>query len=74
MAALSDSAPDLRQGNYCGRFANGTCRTIWPTRATAKSENIREAVDATAGNLSVDVERVVPVCLVEGKLYTSRKD
>jgi hypothetical protein len=35
----------------------------------AKAESIREAVEATAGDLSVDVERVVPVCLLTGKLY-----
>jgi hypothetical protein len=35
----------------------------------AKAENIREAVEATAGDLSVDVERVVPVCLLAGDLY-----
>jgi small GTP-binding protein len=34
-----------------------------------KSANIREALEATAGDLAVDIERVVPVCLLEGKLY-----
>jgi predicted GTPase len=35
----------------------------------SKARNIRDAVDATATDLAVDVERVIPVCLLEGKLY-----
>jgi predicted GTPase len=35
----------------------------------AKARQIREAVEATAGDLAVDVERVIPVCLLEGKCY-----
>lgn len=35
----------------------------------AKARQIREAVEATAGDLAVDLERVIPVCLLEGKLY-----
>ncbi|HEY3965317.1 MAG TPA: GTPase [Planctomycetaceae bacterium] len=34
-----------------------------------KAEQIREAVEATAADLAVDVERVIPVCLLEEKLY-----
>ncbi|MBI3865188.1 MAG: GTP-binding protein, partial [Planctomycetia bacterium] len=34
-----------------------------------KAGQIREAVETTAGDLAVEVERVIPVCLLEGKLY-----
>lgn len=34
-----------------------------------KAGQIREAVEATAGDLAVSVEQVIPVCLAEGKLY-----
>ena len=34
-----------------------------------KARQIREAVEATADDLAVDVERAIPVCLLEGKVY-----
>ena len=34
-----------------------------------KAQQIREAVVATAEDLAVDVERVIPVCLQEGRVY-----
>jgi len=37
--------------------------------ASTKAQQIREAVEATAGDLAVSVERVIPVCLLEGALY-----
>lgn len=35
----------------------------------AKAQMIRQAMEGTAADLQVDIERVVPVCLLEGKLY-----
>jgi predicted GTPase len=34
-----------------------------------KAQQICEAVTAIAGDLAVDVERVIPVCLLEGQVY-----
>ncbi len=34
-----------------------------------KAQQIREAVEATAEDLAVDIERVIPVCLLEGRVY-----
>jgi len=34
-----------------------------------KAQQIREAVEATATDLAVAIDRVIPVCLLEGKLY-----
>ena len=37
--------------------------------AGPKAKHIREAVEATAGDLAVGVERVIPVCLLDEQLY-----
>jgi len=37
--------------------------------AVAKAQQIREAVESIAEDLAVDVERVIPLCLLEGSIY-----
>lgn len=36
---------------------------------TTKEQNIREAIDAVAGDLQVPIEQVIPVCLAPGQNY-----
>jgi small GTP-binding protein len=40
---------------------------------TPKGQQIREAVIATASDLQVDIERVIPVCLQDGQIYNVKE-